>query len=314
MRVTLDPTEGLVLHDLAIADGGRRRQVLRRAAIAEMVVPYGDPGPIHGWKNAFDAGEWGLGRMANSLTLGCDCLGEIHYFDSVTADEHGRPTVMPDVICMHEEDYGILWKHHDMHSGRTEVRRSRRLVISSIATVGNYEYGFYWYLYLDGTVQLEVKLTGIMSTAALSDDEPVPPHARRIAPGLTAPVHQHLFCARLDMAVDGGLNEVWETEVDLDAARATTTRGATGWRWSRPGSRPSSPPGVARDPARNRTWRIVNPGSRNRLGDPVGYKLFPRRDPDPVGPPRLEHRSTGRVRHGEPLGHALRPRSASPRR
>ena len=44
-------------------------------SVSEMVVPYGHPGPMHGWKNAFDAGEWGLGRMANSLTLGCDCLG-----------------------------------------------------------------------------------------------------------------------------------------------------------------------------------------------------------------------------------------------
>ena len=74
---------------------------------------------------------------------------------------------------MHEEDYGILWKHVDMVSGRTEVRRSRRLVVSSIATVGNYEYGFYWYFYLDGTMQLEVKLTGIMSTMAVADgDDP----------------------------------------------------------------------------------------------------------------------------------------------
>ena len=29
-------------------------------------------------------------------------------------------------------------------------RRNRRLVISFFTTVGNYDYGFYWYLYLDG--------------------------------------------------------------------------------------------------------------------------------------------------------------------
>ena len=115
---------------------------------------------MHGWKNAFDAGEWGLGRMANSLVLGCDCLGEIHYLDAVGCTEKGKPFVLQNAICIHEEDYGILWKHVDMHTGRTEVRRSRRLVVSSISTVGNYEYGFYWYFYLDGTMQLEVKLTG----------------------------------------------------------------------------------------------------------------------------------------------------------
>ena len=102
-----------------------------------MVVPYGDPDPCHGWKNAFDVGEWGLGRMANSLTLGCDCLGEIRYLDAVLADEHGVPTTVQNAICLHEEDYGILWKHLDLRTGRAEVRRSRRLVVSSIATVGN---------------------------------------------------------------------------------------------------------------------------------------------------------------------------------
>ena len=36
-----------------------------------------------------------------------------------------------------------------------------------IANVGNYDYGFYWYFYQDGTIQVEVKLTGIMNTSAL---------------------------------------------------------------------------------------------------------------------------------------------------
>ena len=100
---------------------------------------------------------------------------------------------------MHEEDYGILWKHVDMVSGRTEVAESRRLVVSSIATVGNYEYGFYWYFYLDGTIQLEVKLTGIVSTMAVVDGERPRPRRDMIAPGLAAPHHQHLFNVRLDL-------------------------------------------------------------------------------------------------------------------
>ncbi len=172
LRVGMDPLEGLILWRVGYEDGGSVRPVLYRASVSEMVVPYGDPGPMHAWKSAFDAGEWGLGRMANSLTLGCDCLGEVRYFDDVFSDERGKPRTRANAICLHEEDYGILWKHVDMVSGRTEVRRSRRLVVSSIATVGNYEYGFYWYFYLDGTIQLEVKLSGIMSTMGVGDEGP----------------------------------------------------------------------------------------------------------------------------------------------
>ena len=55
--------------------------------------------------------------MANSLTLGCDCLGEITYLDAVFCSEHGTPYVVENAVCIHEEDYGILWKHQDMNSG-----------------------------------------------------------------------------------------------------------------------------------------------------------------------------------------------------
>ena len=41
-----------------------------------------------------------------------------------------------------------------------------------VATVGNYDYGFYWYFYQDGTIQMEVKLTGIMNSAGLKPGEP----------------------------------------------------------------------------------------------------------------------------------------------
>jgi len=273
MRVSLDPLEGIVLHQVGYQDGGRTRPILHRAAISEMVVPYGDPSPSHRWKNAFDVGEWGLGRMANSLTLGCDCLGEIHYLDAVLPDEQGNPKVTRNAICIHEEDFGILWKHADLVSGRTEVRRSRRLVVSSIATVGNYEYGFYWYFYQDGSIELEVKLTGIMSTKAVPAGER-DPYAPGIAPGLAAPVHQHLFCARLDFDIDGSVNEVHETNVEpAPADDANPWRNAFLPQTTRLERELDAQRDV--DSARSRTWKVVNPGVRNRLGEPVGYKLIP---------------------------------------
>ncbi len=272
-RVSMDPLEGLVLRTLGYEDQGRVRPVLYRAAISEMVVPYGTPDPMHAWKNAFDAGEWGLGRMANSLRLGCDCLGEIHYFDADYADERGKPHTLRNAICMHEEDYGILWKHTDMHTGRIEVRRSRRLVVSSIATVGNYEYGFYWYLYLDGTVQLEVKLTGIMSTQALAPGAE-PDHASMVAPQLAAPVHQHLFNVRLDMEVDGPRNAVYEVESRPDPPGADNPWGNA---FSAVATLLETELAAQRvvDPATSRHWRIANRGASNALGRPTAYKLVP---------------------------------------
>ena len=258
LRLGWDPYEGLVLHqvgyDDATTDGTlRTRSVLHRASISEMVVPYGDPGEIQGWKNAFDAGEWGLGRMTQSLTLGCDCLGEIHYTDVTMANEQGDPWVVPNAICMHEEDFGIGWKHVDLMTGTHEVRRSRRLVISHIATVGNYEYGFFWYLYLDGNIQLEVKLTGIMSTQGVPEGT-TSPYATTVAPGVLAPVHQHLFCARLDLDVDGTENRVEEVDAEVLPGRAGQPVVQR-----LPGPGPGAGAGVGR-PAGGRTRPPAGPG------------------------------------------------------
>lgn len=212
LRVGFNYREGLVLHDVRY-DG---RPVMHRASLVEMAVPYADPNPPFERKCAFDVGDYGLGYCTDSLELGCDCLGHIHYFDAALSDAEGAPYDIKKAICMHEEDHGVLWKHVEFRTGHSEARRSRRLVLSFIATVVNYEYLFYWYLLQDGTVEYEIKLSGMLSTNMLSVGERAsdqPEHGVLVAPGVNAQVHQHMFCARLDMAVDGHLNNAVE-EVD----------------------------------------------------------------------------------------------------
>ena len=63
----------------------------------------------------------------------------------------GEPVALKKAVCMHEEDAGLLWKHVEYRNGHAEARRSRRLVLSFIATVVNYEYLFYVSLYQVGT-------------------------------------------------------------------------------------------------------------------------------------------------------------------
>ncbi|MGY1690402.1 primary-amine oxidase [Geodermatophilus sp. SYSU D01105] len=271
-RVGFDAREGLVLNQLSI-DG---RSVVHRASIAEMVVPYADPSPVRFWQNYFDTGEYLFARYTNSLELGCDCLGEIHYFDATIADEDGAPRTIRNAICLHEEDYGVGWKHTDMFNGMVETRRSRRLVISFFTTIGNYDYGFYWYLYLDGTIQLESKATGIVFTSSYRGDEH--PYATEIAPGLGAPFHQHLFSARLDMAVDGVANTVYEVDAVREPVSARNPYGNAFTRSMTPLTTEAQAARVT-DATVGRTWHVVNPGKTNRLGQPVGYALHPENSP-----------------------------------
>ena len=273
MRVSLFPFEGLVLHQVSWRDDDRERPILYRAGLGEMVVPYGSTQTNHWWKNAFDAGEIGLAKLTNSLTLGCDCKGEIVYLDGVLVDEEGNVETVPNQICIHEEDFGILWKHWDFTSDTTEVRRSRRLVVSSIATVGNYEYAFYWYFYLDGTIEHQIKMTGILQTQAVENGAGAD-QAVMIAPNLAAPHHQHLFCMRLDWDLDGAPSSVTEVDVEaLDAGSANPFHNAFDTRRTTFRTELEAQRNI--DPARSRTWLVESASSRNRLGNPVAYKLIP---------------------------------------
>jgi primary-amine oxidase len=237
-RVGFTGHEGIALQTITYADplkpngqgsGGfvgdkkvTERPVAFRISVAEMVVPYGDPNHPHYLKNAFDAGEDGLGRNAHTLEPdGCDCLGEIRYLDAAFVDVFtGKAEVIKNAVCIHEEDMGVLWKHKDWRTDHTEVRRGRRLVVSFFCTIANYEYGFYYHFGQDGKIELEVKLTGILSTGALSEHEKLSAPAANIRgrkygttlnpKGLFAPIHQHFFVARIDPAVDGLLNSVVE--------------------------------------------------------------------------------------------------------
>ena len=271
-RVGFNAREGLVLNQLTFRDGEEHRSVLHRASVPEMVVPYGDTTNTRFWISYFDAGEYLLGKNANSLALGCDCLGVIHYFDGFVADDHGHPVKIPQVVCMHEEDYGILWKHTDL-DGRSEVRRSRRLVISYFSTIGNYDYGFFWYLYLDGTIQVEAKATGIVFAGA-GEPGAANPHAPEIAPGLFAPVHQHLFCARLDVAIDGEDNVLHEVDaVGIPTGPDNPHGNAFTWTDAKL-ARESEAQRLA-DPARARSWKVSSASRTNRLGKPTAYHLVP---------------------------------------
>ena len=270
-RVGFNAREGLVLHAIGYEDGGTLRSVLHRAALSEMVVPYAHPGGGHFRKNAFDVGEYGIGVLANSLTLGCDCLGVIRYFDAWLADSKGDPYCIKSAVCLHEEDHGILWKHTDLFTGKVEVRRARRLVISSISTIGNYEYGAFWYLHQDGSIHFEMKATGIMNTAALMPGEQ-PRFGSIVSPGVYAHYHQHVFNMRLDMDVDGTANRVVEVDtVALPEGPENPHGNAFTLRETVLASELRAQRNVDFNAARG--WRIESAEARNPLGQPTAYRL-----------------------------------------
>jgi primary-amine oxidase len=288
LRLGFNVREGLTLHTIGYEDGGRLRPIMHRASLAEMVVPYGDPTGRNYRRNAFDTGEYGVGQFLDPLKLGCDCLGHIRYVDVWSHDWFGRPHLITNAVCIHEEDFGILWKFSDLARRQTTVRRSRRLVVSTTATIGNYVYGFFWYFYQDGTIGVEMKATGVPLVSGRRAGEKSS-HGALVAPGIDAHVHQHVFCFRFEMALDGERNSVSE----VNFSGAPTGESNPYGNAVRIDETPLASESQAQrliDLAASRYWRVTNPAVRNGLGEPVGYRLVPGAnalpflDPDsPVG-------------------------------
>ena len=274
LRVGFTPREGLVLRTVGWDDGEQVRSIMYRGAVSEMIVPYGDPALIHARKNVFDIGELNFGALANSLTLGCDCLGEIYYFDAALVDADGKPYTLKNAICMHEEDFGTLWRHYNWRTEKTEIRRSRRLVISSFSTIGNYDYGFFWYFYQDGNIECEVKLTGILSTGAVNPGE-TPTHGQLLnEDGLYGPIHQHFFNFRLDLDIDGIDNSIIEEHAEADEEGPGNPVGSA-YHSVKTLLKSEQEAQQLIDPLRARTWKVINPNKLNAVGEPVGYRLVP---------------------------------------
>jgi len=293
LRLGFNYREGLILHTVSYAG----RSVAHRLSLAEMVVPYRDPTPDHVRRTAYDIGEWGLGFMTTSLELGCDCLGEIRYLDAVLHDSAGEPQVIRNAVCVHEEDNAVLWKHVDDRAG-AEVRRMRRLVVSTHVTVANYEYLLYWRCYEDGSIECEVRATGIMVTTPYSGEQ-APPYGTVVDTRTYAPIHQHFIVARLDMEVDGPDNTVVMSETEQlpiglgnphglgltqrNVPLRTEAEGRQDYHW-----------------ATQRAWKVTNPGRPNRLGTAVAYKLVP----GAAVPPMLDPASPV-FQRAQVLGHTL---------
>jgi len=273
LRYGVHPRRGLELWDVRWMDGDRARPVLYRASVSEVMAAYGDP--AHPVWYPRDAGNDGLGNaQLNSAIPLADAPAGASYTDAVMADDFGRPVPVPRAVAIYQRDGGVLWRHS--RSGR----RARQLVLTSHATIDNYDFTFNWIFGEDGAIDAEVNLTGMMLVyAARRDGASEAGHSASshlVAPGIVAPSHQHFFSYRLDLDVDGARpNLAFEQNT---RALPRSRRGNPEGLWFAMEDHPLRAEAAAirgPDPAANRLWRVVNPGRTNRLGEAVGYALVP---------------------------------------
>ncbi|KAI5380178.1 hypothetical protein J4E82_001253 [Alternaria postmessia] len=265
-RVGFNQREGMVLYDVRYDN----RSLFYRLSLSDMNIPYADPRhPFHK-KSAFDLGDVGAGIMANNLKLGCDCLGSIYYLSAVLADNKGDVVEMPNVVCVHEQDAGIGFKHTNYRTGRAVVARNRELVLQSIITVSNYEYILAFIFNQAGEIDYEIRATGILSTQPIDEGVEVP-FGTVVHPGVLAVHHQHIFSLRVDPMLDGYDNRLVYDEAFAMPCSDFNPHG-TGYYVQETVVEKSGGYDIAYE--NNRTFKIQNPNVRNPInGKPVAYKI-----------------------------------------
>ncbi len=278
LRYSMQPHKGLVVYDVSFQeDGVKPRSVLYKGALAEMVVPYGDPNRAWSFRNAFDVGEYGLGRTAHSLEARTEAPDGARFLDAVFADDNGKPFVIPRAVAVYERDAGMLWSHVDMSSRKGAAQRARELVVSAMTTIGNYDYGVDWVFTLDGVIAVEANLTGMLLAQGTSMEENTctAECKRLVAKQIIAPNHQHFFNFRLDLDVDGADSNT-PMEINVSAAKPGTPSNPDNNAFDAVLSPLKRESAAARDlaPASARKWKVTSTTARNALGHPTGYMLM----------------------------------------
>jgi primary-amine oxidase len=266
-RFALHPREGLILYTVGYDDGGRTRQVLYRAGLSEMAVPYGDPGRAWFFRNTFDAGELGLGILATSLRPGVDCPQNCQVFPATIASESGQPREIPAAVGIYERETSIAWKHG------LETRPARDLVLFYSSQAGNYEYGFQYIFHQDGSLEVKALLTGIMSVKSVPAGAH-DPYSHIVGRNTAAVHHQHFFSYRLDLDVDGPANRIIEmNSASVPAGPQNPYGGAFTMQETTLAKESEAKRQL--NLASSRKWIVTNPTVRNALGHPTGYAILP---------------------------------------
>jgi len=139
-----------------------------------------------------------FGSSIVDLKLKQFCRGDARYFQTDHHNEKAESWVVPNSICVVEEDAGILWAHYERNSENLVVTRSQRLSLSFLVTSGDADYWVSWRFYQDATVEFAIKMTGIFSTNLMAVDVKAPPYGNLMQPQVYTEHWYHNYAVRID--------------------------------------------------------------------------------------------------------------------
>ena len=285
---SINPRRGLEIYNVRYLDEGRERSILYRASLSEIVTPYGDPG-WYSWYPS-DEGDLNFADYALVPTTEHDVLPNAVFRPAITHDSRGNTKVVQRSVAIFEKYSGLLWRHYQ------ESRRAKDLVLSSHYMVDNYDYVLSWVFRQNGSISVEITLTGMINygltdkqrVAAEDLTRPVMSHTL-VAPGVYGPIHQHFFNFRLDFDIDGSKNTV--AEVNSLMLPKGSVNPDEEWFASAATIFESEKQAMRQiDPRSSRKWKVFNSNTKNSLGQRPSYFIIPKDNTFPLPGPNSKVR------------------------
>ena len=277
----IDPRVGVVVTNVAYEDGGKLRSVLYEGSLSEIFVPYQDP--AEGWYHwtFIDMGEGNTWGSAASKLDNSDCPDNAVFFDSVVASSRGIPRNWPRTACLFERESGDFAWRHKAGGVIGEGRRRRDLVLRMITTYGNYDYALDWTFQQDGSIKIGVGATGSIEVKAVRSKtvaEDTDGRDRRyghfVADNTVGVNHDHYFCFRLDLDVDGPANSFLKEQLKTQKLTGDSPRKSI-WVTEPKIAKVEEDAQLTMMMEHPALWRVINPNVKSPLGYPTGYEIAP---------------------------------------
>jgi primary-amine oxidase len=293
-RIGFNLREGLVLYQVAFDDNGRKRPVLYRASVSEVLTSYADPNQLWSWMEIFDEGSIGLGYSSTGVRPGYEVPPDAVTVATLVPDP-GEPRfhdVLDDRIYLYERNAGTAMYYQQ--GQRTISVQPTELVVGFFASLSNYTYTFNWVFRQDGSINFEVTMGGQILTklvrskacetceniknASGAEDRDLivrqagdEAYGTLVYPNVVGVNHQHWFNLRLDFDIDGQSNSAMENTTNrIDSAAVERGLAVSHTLLRR-----------AYDTKRHmkdemaRTLTIFNPASLAQSGRFAGYSVVP---------------------------------------
>src|SRR5262249_45225582 len=200
-----------------------------------------------------------------------DCPQTALFFEQVYANSLGIPQRRGRAACLFERDSGdIAWRHEGLSA--VESRPASDLVLRTVGGLGNYDHVFEWSFQQNGRIKVAVGATGVDYIKAVAPhnlgedrDGKAGTYGRSVAENSVAVDHDHFFCFRLDLDVDGTNNSFVREKITLEKQPEENPRRSV-WVAKSEISQKENEAKLRISMEQPEIWHVVNPNVKSSMG------------------------------------------------